>query len=133
VWEQLFWSTWKTYNTRFQGILNNLKRHKTLLEQQGNLLHYHRFQMESHRAEREYHEMEENERQKRLAAVTNWLSSANSRLDQADAERERENHPGSGRWRLDRAEVKTWLDSRRADIDMLWIRGIPGAGTFSLP
>ncbi len=95
------------------------------------MAHFHEFRVARQRAERAYEDQEEMERQKRHAAVVSWLSGANTHLDQIDGVKERVNHLESGRWLPDRSQVKGWLDSRRADVDKLWIRGIPGAGKFS--
>jgi hypothetical protein len=76
--------------------------------------------------------MEKHEDKRKHMATAAWLAGASSRLDQEDAEAERAEYPQSGRWLLERPQVASWLDINDDGKPLLWIRGIPGAGSSSL-
>jgi hypothetical protein len=128
VWKQLFRSVWKDFKTRFQHILDDLCRHKALIETQANLV-----QIQESRAERahfrnQFKMIEDDRRKKRHLDVVNWLSATNSILDQEAAVAIRQEYPASGQWLLEDRKIKAWMDPNNSLVPILWMKGIPGAG-----
>jgi hypothetical protein len=124
----LFSASWKDFESRIGHTLQSLQRRKELLASNASLLEFQAAQEERAAVEKQFEEMERQEEKRRRIAVAAWLDGAKSRLDQHDAKAEREAYPQSGRWLLDRSQVKAWLDCDSAAKPLLWIRGIPGAG-----
>jgi hypothetical protein len=79
----------------------------------------------------QFEEVAKLEEKRQRIAVTEWLDCAKSQLDQLDAKAVREAYPQSGRWLLDRPQMKAWLDLQSEEKPLLWIRGIPGAGMYT--
>lgn len=66
-------------------------------------------------------------------AVNSWLSSADPNLDQEGSAAERRKYPKTGRWILEKPEIKAWNDPDESLVRLVWLNGIPGAGDFRLP
>ncbi len=130
AWQQLFQSCWMNFKSRFEHILDNLERHKKLVENEASLLEIEAAQAMRAAAETQFEKLAEQEEKLERIAVTAWLDGAKSHLDQHNAKAEREAFPESGKWLLSRPQMKAWLDLSSVDKALLWIRGIPGAGIF---
>jgi hypothetical protein len=131
AWQKFFWSTWKSFGTRFKAILDGLKRHKDLIESEASLKEIEAAREAREAAETRFAEREKHDTRQKHMATAAWLAGASSRLDQEEAEAVRAEYPQSGRWLLERPPVKAWRDVSVASKPLLWIRGIPGAGTSS--
>jgi hypothetical protein len=130
VWRQLFQATWKTFRTRFSGILDNLRRHKLLVESQASLTQFEEFERARVTAKEEFRAMRDNEGKRRKIAVRDWLGAASSEADQENYANVRLQYPGTGRWLLQIQHVQAWLDPNSSSIPLLWLTGIPGAGEY---
>lgn len=128
AWQQLFLSAWKDFRSRFQGILDSLKRHKALIESQATLVEFEESQAARALAEDRYLRKEENERKTQLITVRTWLKGLRSHIDQKVAMSERAEYPETGRWLLNYPKLKIWFDIQSSEVRILWINGIPGAG-----
>ncbi|KAL1615491.1 hypothetical protein SLS54_009023 [Diplodia seriata] len=78
VWKQLFHATWKTFRSKFEPTLNNLRRHKSLLETQSNLLFLQQYQVDRQKIQMQFENIELQAEHNRKIAVNNWLSPAES-------------------------------------------------------
>ena len=130
MWKQLFQATWKTFRTRFHGILENLRRHKSLVESQASLLHFDEFQRARTAAEAEVRRIRAEEEKQRQVAVRTWLSAASTEVDQENYASIRAEYPDTGRWLLNQTYVQAWCDPDSTSTPLLWMKGIPGAGSF---
>jgi hypothetical protein len=132
VWKQLFQATWKTFRTRFGGLLANLQRHGRLVESQANLIEFEQLFEELERArvtaEAEYQRRKDDEDRHRRVMVRNWLSAASVEADQEAGINARKNYPESGRWLLGNSRMQAWLNAEFCAVTLLWLHGIPGAG-----
>ena len=72
--------------------------------------------------------IEEAERKRQLILVMNWLSAADSILDQEAAASVRRDYPPTGRWILEDPKIKAWCEPSNSVVPIVWINGIPGAG-----
>ena len=125
---QIFRSAWKDFKTRFQHILDDLCRHRTLIESQANLVQIQQSQRDYAQLQLSFSKIEEAERKEKTLAIINWLSSADVALDQEAAEAAQCEHPGSGSWVFENEIVKPWIDPNNSLIPYVWLLGIPGAG-----
>lgn len=122
---------WSDFNTRFKRTLEELSRHRSLVERRATLVEIryaqsHRLQVLS---ELEKLEIAQNQRQYR--DVMDWLSPTNVSLDQEAAVDIRNEYPETGSWILKAEAMNLW---RRADVPpqpKLWLYGKPGAGMYN--
>ena len=130
AWKQLFRSLWKDFRTRFQSILENLRRHKDLIESQANLVQYQSSRIARQQAETEVQKIEEALVKQQLVSVRDWLCSAKVKNDQEHYVSVRVHCLGFGRWLLSHPRMRVWMDPDSSSIPLLWLHGIPGAGAF---
>lgn len=129
AWRQLFRASWKDFKTRFQGILENLRRHRDLLENQASLAHFEASQAARMAAESSTRAFEEALVKQQLTSVRDWLYSANIFNDQDRYSEIRSHLVSYGQWLLKRRQMSTWMDPASSAIPLFWLHGIPGAGT----
>jgi hypothetical protein len=128
VWKQLFHATWKSFRTQFSGILENLRRHRRLVEGQANLAQFEEFQRARVTAEAEFRNLQDAEQRHRRITVRDWLSAANTDIDQEKGANVRSDYPNTGRWLLANHHMQAWLNPEFCSTPLLWLNGIPGAG-----
>ncbi|KAF4311887.1 zinc finger protein [Botryosphaeria dothidea] len=128
VWKQMLHATWKTFRSKFEPSLSNLRRHKALLEAQANLLYLQQYQLDRQRTEVEFRNIEQQAEQNRKLGITSWLSPANVETDHKAAALARCENPTSCQWILEQNPIKRWLDPKYPLQPVLWVNGQPGAG-----
>ena len=124
----MFRACWKTFRSRFRPVLESLRRHKVLVETQASLYQFEEIQRMRVTAEAEFQALREAEDLRRRSAVQDWLSAANTELDQEIKSSVRTEYPGVCRWILDHKNVQAWCGSTPRSSPLLWVNGIPGAG-----
>ena len=139
AWKMVFDSLWKTFDSRFQAILQSLIRHRDLIDQEANVTNIVEAkvwrgqqleQIRQWRADRA-EDLDKAERE-RLAAQTRdvvvWLGAGQEQEDILT--RLLKACDGTeGHWALQEPMILSWLDHRR-DNQCLWLQGKPGAGEF---
>jgi hypothetical protein len=128
AWKQLFRSAWKDFNSNFQHILDDLARHKILVESRANIVQIQQAQASRAAARNSFAVLEEGQRKTRHLEVIGWLSAHNEVIDQEAAAKVRSDNPSSGKWLLQDSKVKAWMDTSNSIIPSLWMNGKPGAG-----
>src|ERR1700760_2774636 len=144
----MFRSVWKSFNSEFNHILNDMKRHKSLIQEIASALHISQYQMDreetSRRVQRyiedrnkifaEFEKMQEDRSQKRCTDIYKWLgASTSTTVDHDGYCRVREQNPSSqcGQWIFGHENMENWIDP---DVlppsSILWLTGIMGAGMF---
>jgi hypothetical protein len=125
----MFDATWNNFRTRFSEPMSNLRRHRRLLENYANLTTLERISaLSNDQAEALKLQRREAGRQQR-DRVRSWLSTEEMEVDQDRHARLRRDYPGTGDWILRRNAVMVWLDPDANVNPVLWVTGIPGAGT----
>lgn len=128
AWKQLFRSAWKDFNSNFQHILDDLARHKILVESRANIAQIQEAQASRAAARNSFATLEEGQRKTRHLEVIGWLSAPNEVLDQEAAVKVRSDNPSSGKWLLQDSKMKAWMDTNNSIVPSLWMNGKPGAG-----
>ncbi|OMP84370.1 Vegetative incompatibility protein HET-E-1 [Diplodia seriata] len=128
VWKQLFHATWKTFRSKFEPTLSNLRRHKSLLETESNLLFLQQYQVDRQKIQVQFENIELQAEHNRKITINNWLSPAESESDYRAASSARLENPNSCRWILQEEKMKRWLDPKYPLKPLLWVNGKPGAG-----
>jgi hypothetical protein len=99
-----------------------------LVESQANLSQFEEFQRARTAAEAEFRNLQDAEQSHRRIAVRDWLSAANTDIDQEKGANIRSDYPDTGRWLLVHHHMQAWLDPEFCATPLLWLNGIPGAG-----
>ncbi|KAI9709991.1 MAG: hypothetical protein M1820_003069 [Bogoriella megaspora] len=128
LWLRIFQATWKTFNNRFTRVVDNLKRHKALLETQASLAQVQQSQAEWKKSEERFAKEREDEERRRRDYLVGWLSAADPKLFQEQGIKTRKKYPGSGRWLFSRSVFRDWFHSRICPRPLLCMVGNPGAG-----
>lgn len=123
--------TWRTYKTRFQSIIDDIKRRKELIESCANAAEFAMVEKTLALAEVESKRQQEINERERLSLVRDWLAAACVQEDQEAKTITRENYPNSCKWILDVPKFKAW-ENQTSDSPLLWVHGIPGAGKFRI-
>ncbi|XTI89154.1 hypothetical protein V2W45_1469393 [Cenococcum geophilum] len=145
MWKQLFQATWKTFRTKFSGLLENIRRNQHLVESQANLIqfkqlkeanlaHFEQLFQELHaarlKAEAESRSIEDMEKSRRLGTLRAWLSAAPASSDYENFIRKLKDYPESGLWLANDDRIQSWLNPDTCGSPLLWVNGIPGAGAL---
>ncbi|KAK8040668.1 hypothetical protein PG991_000456 [Apiospora marii] len=116
---------------KFRQILDQLQRHRTLLDSQALQVHIQSLHTYRHDREvlldQEYRQRVD-ETQRHFLSLMNWISPAESHVDHEQLLSLRECYPGTGDWVLDKPHMKSWIESSIPRSSSLWLYGIPGAG-----
>lgn len=132
VWRKVFEASWRTFRSRFDTILDNLRSRKVLIMNRASLLEFEMSRSARKSAEDIFEQQAQLEENRRLKTVLAWLTSADYSSHQDECSRIRMQHGDSGEWlRLD-VKMESWFEPNFS-CPNLWLRGIPGAGmTFDL-
>ncbi|OCL10848.1 hypothetical protein AOQ84DRAFT_425849, partial [Glonium stellatum] len=106
IWKQLFQATWKTFRTKFSGLVENMRRHQRLLESQASLVQSIQL------------------RELNIAHFEQLFQD----LDYENFSRKLKNYPESGLWLVNDGRMQSWLNPDMCGSPLLWVTGIPGAG-----
>jgi hypothetical protein len=124
----LFSSSWKIFETQFRCILDSLGRHKDLIESEKGTLAVFEAQRVRELAEAHFKEISELEKRKQLTALIEKLNAPDYNLDHYVASEQRRRSQ-SGTWVLQNIHFRKWSEMDAKSNPLLYIHGIPGAGT----
>ena len=140
----MFYSSWKTFKTRFGPIIGSLRRYRELISVEKltitisevrDLREFveENFETLAKRLEELYLEDEgtlrlQEQRGRKLQFVLNKFDVADCQKDLEHARRERRHHNASGDWIFDHPLFKEWADLTIRRNSTLYLNGIPGAG-----
>jgi hypothetical protein len=143
VWKKIFKATWDTYKSRFGPLINNIRQHGILVQNQATLSHIEDFRrvgqaqdlqirsvLEKLEAQRilELSVLQDLET-RRYRELMTWLESPNVENDLAHHSKIFRDAPDTGRWLLRNQFLQQWLDPQYPTIPpLLWMNGLPGAG-----
>lgn len=138
AWKMVFDSLWKTFNLRFQGILESLRKHRDLIDQEANSVDiaeakaWRRQQLgliNTWRAERaeETDRLERDRQTSATRAAMTWIGAGEEQEDQF-AKVLRASNDDHRHWALEEAKFMSWLAEGKDLSTVLWLNGKPGAG-----
>lgn len=127
---------WSDFRSRFEHILSRLRRHRELIERQAALQNSQEIQrnVERYQQDRDtfvkfFEKQERAESEKTFFGVLKWISGVQTSLDHEAFCSERVED--TGRWILKHEKVENWKEAETPENSILWLNGIPGAGTIS--
>lgn len=147
AWRTVFRALWMDFNTKFKYLIENLSRHRKLLQEQALALHMRSSQAQlliidkaiqetiskQDQALLKLEQAEQDRLSVEKARVLAWMGSKNVALDHHDdALKARVENTNSGRWLLQQQNIADWLHDEFPKNALLWLTGMPGAGT-SIP
>jgi len=112
--------------------LSSLSRHKVLVESQASLEEYEQSQAARLVAQNNFDQIAKAERNRRFLAITEKIHAATSLTDHEYLLEILKEYPRTGRWILDCATLKDWMNPSSTKVPLLWLNGIPGAGEINL-
>jgi hypothetical protein len=119
---------WKDTDSKFRPILQDLARHKRLIQEYASLAKFEEIQAIRVKMEAEFEDRKENEQLNRRVAVFDWLGAAPIEEDQEMKADSRKGYPGVCSWILKDRKFNSWMDQDSQTSPFLWVTGIPGAG-----
>ena len=148
VWQRFFKSVWKGFSTEFSGILKNLERHKGFVEdcmqisymetssdamariEAASAAQYRQYQSDLDEIRKQLACLIKDEEQTHLNNIREWLAVESQSLSDHDAYQNiRKEYSTTTSWILDHDTVKDWIASDNPPTPLVWMNGIPGAGT----
>ena len=133
-WEKAFHSTWKTFNSKFDPILQSLKGRRELLESEKSTATLYEIQNlresintlreeDARRAMRE----ESAQHKRRLVEIREKIQAPDYRADQEFSSEIRHGRL-FGAWFFEHDAFKSWYDRHSPSNRVLYVHGKPGAG-----
>ncbi|UKZ47926.1 hypothetical protein TrVGV298_002161 [Trichoderma virens] len=135
-WKLLFLTSWGRFQRRFDNILEDMKRHETLIDREANARNIAEAR-EMRQEIRRWREqsldqltsLDGEEAAKQYQSIISWLN-----MDESDQlaifesiSTEGRKHPGTCSWVLKNSKISSWLQ-RKQDTSILWLQGTPGSG-----
>lgn len=132
-WKHLFDSTWKSFGTRFNAILQRLARGRDLIDKEAASFEILQGKAFRQTLLAEVEQQENARRDWQLRDTIAWLDLKGQDLEQEDLFERRvaTREPDTCEWLLHHAKILTWLD-RDDPRHFLWLRGKPGSGKTTL-
>ncbi|KAJ2988131.1 hypothetical protein NUW58_g4137 [Xylaria curta] len=135
-WKLLFLTSWGRFQRRFDNLLEDMKRHESLIDLQANASNIAeaREMRENINVWKEeslanIRQLNEKESTKQYESIITWLKADESDqlgiLDTVSSESSR--YPGTCSWALTNSKLKFWLQPS-SDMPLLWLQGKPGSG-----
>ncbi|RFU25006.1 hypothetical protein B7463_g11335, partial [Scytalidium lignicola] len=135
-WKLLFLTSWGRFQRRFDNILEDMKRHESLIDQEANTRNIAdaqkmRQDIRSWREQslEQLSSLEEEQAAKQHQSIMSWL-----KIDESDQlaifesiSTEGLKHPGTCGWTLKIPKISSWLQ-RKPETLVLWLQGTVGSG-----
>jgi hypothetical protein len=131
AWKTLFDTLWKDFGSRFSGIIGRLVRHRDLIDQEATSIDITEARSWRIRAQEELEDREREKSTQQLNRTINWLVGESSiHMPEDDLYRlSAARLKGTCKWILREKVIMNWLKDDEHN-PAVWMRGIPGAGTF---
>jgi hypothetical protein len=122
---------WADFATYFSGILQNLEEAEWTFKNCDSEESYQLHLQKRLQSKSKYHHSVIEERQRKMKAVSQWLAiGRQSELDHEQYQKVRNDYPSTGYWILEHEQMKQWIIADVAEKSVMWMTGVPGAGTL---
>lgn len=133
-----FRSLWRDFRSRFQHILNDLAKHKDLVESHANQIHIRNYASDRARIFQEFERISKHTADEKYQYVLHWLNAPAAVGIHEDLVTMRNDffkatNVKTGQWIIHDEKVKSWLNLDVPKTSTIWIQGIPGAGKRCSP
>ncbi|KAF2994772.1 hypothetical protein E8E14_002949 [Neopestalotiopsis sp. 37M] len=107
LWQRVFSESWTTYKFRLSSILLSLAQYRSLIESQAIPAQIEETRESIQQARQAKNDEVEEQNERLLGVIRNWLKPADVEVDQAKFVDERANYPGTGKSMLASLIVQT--------------------------
>lgn len=114
----------------FDDVVKNLQRSKELLVQTASVWHFQNAQDARLLMIKQFEALREKDEQDRRLNVVNWLSPVSCQFSHECVQGRRRAFPDTTRWIFETTVMHEWIRSDEASSPILWLSGIPGAGSL---
>ncbi|KAL8837871.1 MAG: hypothetical protein Q9170_002346 [Blastenia crenularia] len=128
TWTIAFKTAFRSFNSMYGDVVNNLRRSRELLIHTASLWHFQEAQEARLRVSEEFELQRRKDEHDRMSFVIDWLSHVPFHDRHEELQRERKKYPNSTHWLFDTTQTSEWLRESERSNSVLWIHGIPGAG-----
>jgi len=122
-----FDSLWKSFDSRFNGILASLAKHKELLTKEAVTIDLVEAREWRAKAQEDLDVREKKRSDTYLHDTVAWLNIATESQDDELDRLLSKRLDGTCEWIFRNAKMKEWKDDAHGE-PVLWVKGIPGAG-----
>lgn len=91
-------------------------------------LFFQQYELDGEERRRKFEKQEEEDLRKKYIDVVEWFSAARSTVDDQNTFYQ-SRAAGTGEWILTEEKVHNWMEVDVPESSILWLNGIPGAGT----
>lgn len=126
AWHIFFHSLWKDFHGRFDNIIQNLERHRDLVDREALSIDIVEAREWRQKTEAEVQERERRERIVQLQGAIAWLAVEGLQEDDLDRLL-RASVRNTADWILAHPKIKSWIEDNEGE-PVTWLKGIPGAG-----
>ncbi|KAH7343012.1 hypothetical protein BKA65DRAFT_587311 [Rhexocercosporidium sp. MPI-PUGE-AT-0058] len=127
AWHIFFDSLWKDFGARFLGILENLERHRDLVDREASTIAIIEAKKWRAKQQDNLEQLEDERRDRQLQDCISWLAIDDRSQEDALEKLSDLRQEGTCDWILESSQLRTWVEDRNAE-PVLWLKGIPGAG-----
>jgi hypothetical protein len=117
----------------YGDVVKNLHRSRELLIHTASVWHFQEARAARIRFTEEFESQRRRDEHDRMSFVIDWLSHVPYHDRHEELRREREQYPNSTRWLFETAQTSEWFRESERSGQILWVHGIPGAGTHYCP
>lgn len=128
VWKQIFQAAWRSFLPKIDFIKKNMERHTRLLDHGVSFVQLEETENIRRDLQQRFETQRREEVDRRRREVISWLNPYPSQLRKYQDARL---CPDAGSWLLNNGRFRGWFDPIFCTEPLLWITGIPGAGTCS--
>lgn len=86
------------------------------------------YQKEIEEINHKWEKKRQEDQEKKILAVTEWLAAADYQTLHDSFLAERQKYPTTGGWILERDAIRKWKDDKEPETPVAWLHGMPGAG-----
>lgn len=129
AWTIAFKTAFRTFGDLYGDVVQNLQRSKELLIQTASVWHFQEAQDARVLITQEFEARNRRDEHYRKSFVIDWLSHVSCHSLHEELGRERALYQESTRWIFDTPQISEWLRESETNSLILWVYGIPGAGT----
>ncbi|KAG4441376.1 hypothetical protein IFR05_003133 [Cadophora sp. M221] len=127
AWHIFFDSLWKDFGVRFLGILENLERHRDLVDREASAIAIIEAKKWRAKQQDNLERLEDERRDRQLQDCVSWLAIDDRGQEDALEKLSQRRQAGTCDWILKSLQLRTWVENQDAE-PVLWLKGIPGAG-----
>jgi hypothetical protein len=127
AWHVFFDTLWKDFGVRFLGILENLERHRDLVDKEASAIAIIEAKKWRVQQQDDIDRIEGERRDRQFQDCISWLAIDDRSQEDALHKLSQRRQEGTCEWVLTSSQLRMWVEDQHEE-PVLWLKGIPGAG-----